>query len=367
MKQGLTKSDSMALKGIAILMLMFHHLFCEPERFEGYAVSFAPFSQSFVVSVASMFKICVSIFAFITGYGLYISVKNEECRRPVISRWYLKRLLKTLSGFWFIFILALPITGLINGLPRQTYFADGKAAGIAYIIIDGMGLANLFGTPTLCGTWWYMSAAIVYIIAVPVLFSLSRRFGFLAVSIGIIAVPRLFNVGYPGGTNAYSFLTAVILGMMCAEYNVFTRIEERVLPRHQVLAYVAHWCVWGLLIIGSYLVQRSYGRSEAWELNLGLIPLFFILFYRFCIIRIPGVSRILQFLGKHSMTIFLTHTFIRYTYCEDVIYGTVSNFIGIYFILLVLSVLLAVILDQIKTLCRYDAMVNKIIQKVVRS
>lgn len=42
----LTKQDSAALKGIAILLMIFHHCFLDPSRFAGHIVSFAPFSKA---------------------------------------------------------------------------------------------------------------------------------------------------------------------------------------------------------------------------------------------------------------------------------------------------------------------------------
>ena len=70
---GLTKSDSMRLKGVAMLMMFFHHLYCQVSRFDGYDISFAPFGQDAVVDVSMLFKLCVSIFAFVSGYGLLTS------------------------------------------------------------------------------------------------------------------------------------------------------------------------------------------------------------------------------------------------------------------------------------------------------
>ena len=70
---GLTKSDSLRLKGVAMLMMFFHHLYCQVSRFDGYEISFSPFGQDAVVDVAMFFKLCVSIFAFVSGYGLLTS------------------------------------------------------------------------------------------------------------------------------------------------------------------------------------------------------------------------------------------------------------------------------------------------------
>ena len=69
-KKEFSKKNTMALKGVAILMMMFHHCFCTLDRFKEHTVSFFPLNQTLVVDISAMFKICVSIFVFITGIGI---------------------------------------------------------------------------------------------------------------------------------------------------------------------------------------------------------------------------------------------------------------------------------------------------------
>lgn len=100
----LTKQDSAALKGIAILLMIFHHCFLDPSRFAGHIVSFAPFSQSAIVSLSYFSKICVGIFAFISGYGLYLSAIKQPRSAKAVSGWTVSRLIKTMSGYWLVYI-----------------------------------------------------------------------------------------------------------------------------------------------------------------------------------------------------------------------------------------------------------------------
>lgn len=72
-KVGFTKEDTVAIKGIALLMMLFHHCFWNAEFTSQYALDYSPFNQESIVSIGMFFKICVSIFAFITGYGLVLS------------------------------------------------------------------------------------------------------------------------------------------------------------------------------------------------------------------------------------------------------------------------------------------------------
>lgn len=363
MKQDLSKNDSLAIKGIAILLMFFHHLYCTTERFAGYEISFFPFNQELVVNISLMFKICVSIFAFITGYGLLKSIAATPPGRKNIISWNITRLVKTLSGFWFIYTITFIVTMAIDRLPIQTYFKDSTTAGLIYIINDFFGLANLLSTSTLCATWWYISAAVIFITAVPLIYTAAKKLGYIPVFLLLAALPRLLGTGYPGGVNAYTFIFPVILGMMFADYNLFEKIENHS-PKKKTVSYIIHFLVFGALIVASYYIHASnYNHTVAWELNYGIIPVFFICFFRFCIIRIPIIKTVLKFIGVHSMTIFLSHTFIRY-YLNAVVYGSFRNFLIIYDVFFAMSLAVALVLDYFKKLCRYDKLINKLLSKV---
>ena len=96
--------DSMKIKGIAIVLMMFHHCFGSADRFEAFTISFFPFSAEQFIRIASSFKICVSLFAFITAYGLTQSLKASS-KDFNLYQWYGKRFFKLLSGYWFAVIL----------------------------------------------------------------------------------------------------------------------------------------------------------------------------------------------------------------------------------------------------------------------
>lgn len=362
MKKGLTKNDSLAIKGIAILMMLFHHLYLNADRFKGYDISFAPFSQGLVVNIAFFFKICVSIFAFITGYGLLKSISRVKLNRREVALWNTTRLIKTMSGFWIIYIISFIVTMIINRLPVTAYFKDSAFNGIIYIIIDFLGLANFFNTPTLNATWWYMSAAIVFILLVPAVYALSKKIGYLPIVVAIAALPRLLNIGYPGGVNIYTFIFPVIFGMIFADYNVFEKISEKS-PKNKALSYILHFAVFGLISVLGFYTSIKYDRTVAWELNYGVIPVAVICFSRYCITRIPVLKNVLEFLGKHSMTIFLTHTFIRQTYLNKFIYSK-GHFVVIYLLLLALSLALALVLDYLIKICKYDDLINRFVKKI---
>ena len=67
------KQDTNIAKTIAIIMMYIHHSFFSLESYGGYSFSFAPFGETRTVAIAQLFKICVSIFVFLSAYGITIS------------------------------------------------------------------------------------------------------------------------------------------------------------------------------------------------------------------------------------------------------------------------------------------------------
>ena len=145
------KYNSQAIKGIAIVMMLFHHMYLSQDRFEGLNVVFTPFSAERIMYLCRTFKICVPIYAFISGYGLYLSYRKNN---STPGKWTAKRLIKTMGGFWIIWGLSVVILQLYNGYAVTRYFGNGNIAkGVSAMVLDFFGLAKLFGTSTLNGTW----------------------------------------------------------------------------------------------------------------------------------------------------------------------------------------------------------------------
>lgn len=363
MELGLSKHDSTALKGVAILMMLFHHLFRGPWLYDGYKVTFfLPPDESFWNSIGQYCKICVSIFAFITGYGLYKSFSKQSDNKKSISRWTLLRIVKTMGNFWFIYILIFITTMCIDRFPLHTYVQDGQlTAALFYMLNDFLGLSNLFGTPTLCSEWWYMTAAIFFIVVVPAIYYISHAVGYVFVIAIVVAVPRILGIGYPGGANPYSFIIAVILGMIFAEYRLFEKISKCT-PRNPVIAFIAHFLFWGILIIFSFYIHESiYSTSIVWELHYGVVPVFVICFCRYCLVRVPVLRWMFGVIGVHSMSMYLIHTLISKQYLHDFIYGLSDNFLQIFMLLFCISLLLAVFLDYIRNICGYDRLIGRVV------
>ena len=76
----ITKEESLQLKGSAILIMLFLHLFNSQENIDRCILSVKFLGKPIVSQLATFSEICVPLYLFLSGYGLYIlslvSTKN---------------------------------------------------------------------------------------------------------------------------------------------------------------------------------------------------------------------------------------------------------------------------------------------------
>ena len=341
------RKASVCLKGIAIILMMFHHNFRDETLFNSYTISFVPFSEAHVVAFAYACKICVSLFAFITGYGLYINYRESSMNA---TKWIIHRYIKTFSGYWFVWICSAVLCQLINGRTTSILFRDGKASGIVYTVIDFLGLAKLFSTPSLNGTWWYMSAAAVFILLIPLLYLVKDDL-WLAL-IGAVVFIRIIHNGnyFPGGNSVYAFLTPFILGSIFARYSCFEKLYKLTSGNKILKACKATLEI--LLIVFLFMMYEKVPMESFWEFHFCIFPLVVILFCVEFVIPLKPINIVLAFFGKHSMNVFLIHTFFLGNNLSNFTYSW-GHFILITFVLLIISTVTSIFIDFLKKIVHY--------------
>ncbi len=354
MQKDLTKQDTQALKGIAILLLLWHHCYYEgwyPQE----VLSFFPFLELQVLNLAMFFKICVSLFAFVSGYGLYDSYMREQPMNSAVSRWCILRYIKSFSGFWFVVVLSWPVTQLLSGRPQEIYFQDGIINGIFYMVLDLGGFSQIFDTPSLQGVWWYMGAALSFIILTPLLSGGLKKLGSVCVLSLVILLPRCFGK-YPGGTHFLSFVPAFLMGMIFAKEKIIGKLNSGLKDsKRKLLAVIV--CICGSVVC--YKLSAYLSRKYFWDITLGVMVGVYVITMYLTVLRMPGLSSVLRFLGKFSADIYLVHEFFRNDYCRDFIYGK-GNFIFAPIRLLLCSLATALLIDGLKKWSRYNVMIGKL-------
>ena len=108
----------------------------------------------------------------------------------------------------------------------------------------------------------------------------------------------------------------------------------------------------GLLLIIKFRQSEGFGSKllYLWE---GLAPAYIILMSYVFIVQYGILIRILKFLGKHSMNMFLTHTMFRAVYFHDFIYSFYYAWVD-YLVLIIVSILCSVTIETMKKVISFN-------------
>lgn len=366
-----SKDDTLAIKGVALLFLLHHHNFCQYVRFENYQVNFLPFESDSVVHVAAFFKICVGMFAFLSAYGLTLSLKKYNKNTCISSSQFLdyfgKRCVKLMWGFWFAYLFSCVVCAILKPEHFELYYSDEPVRTAFYVIYDFFGLAHIMGTPTLNGTWWYMSLALFIVMATPFAAKLVKKYGFFFTTMLVIFVPRLVSVGSKfavgESTNIVRWSYSVALGVYFAQNNTFVKMKDFSILKNKIANKLLKLVIATALLVSLYNIYILIGGKFAnycYEFRDCFIPVFVIYYFYDFIVDIPGLRQTLMFIGKHSMNIFFTHTFIRVYIFEAFTYSF-GHFLLIDLVLLLDSIAVSVVMELLKKPLKYDSLMNKVL------
>ena len=352
------RSDTKAVKGVAVVLMLFHHLAGFSERFP---VGFAGFRSIWQVLVDSGYleqlayaaKFCVAIFFFLGGYGLYIRLsKGTFSVKKAIFDLY--------RAYWKVFVILIPIGFLffarsgdgINALATR-FTVKGIGTTVTTVVSDLIGFTSLLN-----GEWWFFAS---YVCALPMgyLFccatkKLNNFWAELFIVFGLDILFRAFfptldngffaflseNVYYSRFLTINGYVSTFFAGIVFAKYDGICEVKRmiRSLPCGTLLSFVG---------LGVLYWSRSFVESE----NLDIV---------YCALMIPMLSVIFDklrflksgfgFLGKHSTNMWLIHSFYCYYFLEitRIVYCTPSVWVDL-LILISLSLVSSILLNAFYT------------------
>lgn len=359
-----TKEHTMQMKGIAIIILLFHHCFLNAQRWATvpyeklattkgwgyYPISFAPFSSHTIQYLASFSKICVAMFVFMTGYGMWVSYESQK-KKTTMSNYIKKRMVTLMTGFLIIFVVT-EILAIPTGRFIEVYGHDFRS--VFYMIIDALGLAKLLGTPLFCLTWWYMSLAIVLIMIFPFVHSIMEKYQWVVVVASII-VPRA--CGFGQSTDLFRYLLAYTLGMYFAQHDLLARIKEKFMEQNvagKLLSLIVSLIGLAVIIKCRQNAWIGWKYLDFWD---GFAAMYVIVISYIYILNGKWIVKGLGFLGKHSMNIFLIHSFYRDVFFHEFTYSFYYAWLD-YIVLMAISLVTSIVLEWFKKLIRYEKFID---------
>lgn len=292
----LSKQDTAAMKGIAICAMLCHHLYTCPEIIGDGIVPYAG-----VLSWIGMLgKVCVALFLFCSGYGLATNYSPNSIKDDI--KFIGRRLVKFYFNYWVIFIIFVPLTIFVFHRPLSAAYGENYVWW--HLMLDVLGLQGWYSYNI---TWWFNTLIILLYLLFPLLYRAIRWKPWLAIIIGMI-VMRLSNHVPCDTLDVCIWQFPFMLGVVWKlDENKGIRIQKW-LVAHRWAAISGALCSLVItIIIRMYPIIPHWG---GWRID-GFIACAVAL----CVITILRSSEsfmaVFAFLGKHSINIYMIHTFFN--------------------------------------------------------
>ncbi|MCH4034543.1 MAG: acyltransferase [Lachnospiraceae bacterium] len=259
----MTKNASNYLKAIAIAMMIVHHFWGFPSwvlpKYTKYTYLIG--GQDLEATIGLWNRFCVSIFAFITGYAVFI---NKEYIK-------LKYRLCKLAEFYLTYWTALAfiyIAGAIAGEPMPNK---------KQLILDLAGIMN-FGPGIHCNFAWYVFFyAEVMLITVPLLQHIFQNghivIKFLLSLATMTGITTAFKQTGITGSWAEHFMfwsQVVMTGYIIAKEGTFSRLQEHCLKIFRKHTYI----LLNAIVLTTCIPAHYYINTEMLNLDFIYAPAF---------------------------------------------------------------------------------------------
>lgn len=347
----ISPAETQIIKAFAIMAMLIHHLFLNhPE----YGIG--------VYSIAIMGKVCVALFVFLSGYGMAITFPKNVYGGLNVAKdifFFLgKRYVKFYMNYWVIFIVSISIGIFCFGRTLETAYGTDNGL-LTKFIIDFWGLRG-FGSYNI--TWWFNELILTLWLLFPLLYALMRN---IVVSICIITVLYMnpgdflyMSEALASCLSVYVLPFCIGICMACHTGRI-NRILNTIPPKFLLIVLVAAASIF-LFLRGVPLFPKfSYFRVDPFA------TISFVLFV-VCLCRTTKMKFApLQFIGKHSMNMYLTHTFVFCYFFHDFIYG-LEYPILMFLALFGISMLISVIVELVKNKLGFYQLQGRIVSLISR-
>lgn len=334
----MTAKESEQVKGIAILMMLFHHLFSYNRiKYVPLMAYMLPGNNTVEAFCALACKITVTVFLCLGGYGFACKYSNAAVQKKDIQKNSFRSIKKIYIKYWVSLLFFLPygfITNCFN--------------------IKGELLKNIFAYKTTYNgeCWFVLPYVLNILITIPLLLKLEskkcplQKIVFMSVFVNFTAYGMRFMLGKSSISevmntsvyfNLYYFMLTqfpFVLGWVCKRVGFFEILKNKPIGP---LKYI------GLLIALMFI--KVYGKGGMF-LDSVLTPLCIVL-----VIKVLNKSKIIDGclgkLGRRSTYMWLTHSYFCFYYFKD-IFEKIGNPILMFIVLVSISYVVSIILEKVE-------------------
>lgn len=308
------KETTQQLKGIAILMMLWLHLFSDMDMLHEHVYCFLTYfnGKPLCYVITRVCASCVPIYILLGGYGLTKVYLN--CQKTHRDMHCMRRVLALFANLWVVMMLFVPLGCWLNPslFPGSWATLAENAVGLSwtyngawwfllpYAVITG-GAATWIGVVVSCRRNRVIIAICVLLALLHIFIYISKDAFETATEIGWRVVLLAMNVGY--------MMLMFTLGILAVKHQVIERMKAR-FGGCQHLG----WRVGGTLLLLCMLRMMLGGSALV---GLFFAPLFVLL--SALLLENVGEVRILTFFGRHSTNMWLVHFFfIRYIFAGQI-------------------------------------------------
>ena len=334
----LSKQDTTAIKGIAICLMLWHHLFLRTVEFGDVAHS-----------LAQVFKVCVALFLFVSGYGLtkqYSKLEKPYFKNTV--KFLLKRYVNFFLPYWFCFVLVVLVGNLAGFTFQDAYPASRNT--LKCFLLDAWGL---MGYGSYLSTWWFNKMILQLYLIFPLLYLLVRNKNVALVSLAAIAVMQPNALSMPGRVFCVveGGIPAFFMGMMVSKHQLLPKADGKTKRIVAIIVSV-------LLCVGLSMLHQSGIKAYYAILIRAVLAVVIVYLYS---LTMNGFSPI-RFVGQFATTMYLVHTLIQIL-IPRVVYAPKYPVL-IFLLFFAISMVAAMLINYLQKLVRYDKLQVFVLEKV---
>ena len=345
----MTKRDSTIIKGIAILMMLFLHLFNEQLLEFHPELQRMPYQPLFCIGshpleyIMTRFCRPVPFFFILSGYG--ISCLHSEGRLTLRAQ--LRRLLSIFTAYWMTLLV---FVSLGHYLGYENY-----PGSLSNLIANISSYSNSYNL-----AMWFLFPYTLICLSAPAIIKLMEYrksyltglivTGLIYGATGYMISRYISEIGYQSLTGHLLQYLQYIFPFTCGVVMHKTQILQ-----HQKLKMLDNNKALTILLLLIVIALKSLMDSQALDTLYALA--FIILLLKSGVHRYIG--NILLFLGKYSMVMWMVHMYLSHYFFTDFIYG--FRYSPVIFLVLVLcSLTISIAITQT------NVYINKKINELTR-
>lgn len=275
---------------------------------------FIIYNHGLFSDLSKVSKVCVAIFVFLSGYGLMAQTQAKGSLGS-ISSFYFHRFKKLYFNYWFIWLIFVPISYYYFGMTFEKVYHSPW-----HLFTDLLGINGVFfDAMNYNPTWWFYSCIILLYLFFPLFYVLNKEDSITIVLLSFVLT--FLPVPYVSAIRGYAI--AFCLGICLVPTIELKQKQSFYLSPKSIRLKMGGILVLVFILFVFYRFSNSYPLLIDILITLAMIRLYTYL-------NVPKkIKPALLFLGKHSMNIFLIHTFIAEFWFKDFVYVSHNPFIAL--------------------------------------